>query len=142
MRAQEHLREKGMALPLILIFMAVFSVLGLGLLSMSIDEMKLVSNFEDGMRAFYYAEGALNEAVAGYMQTGNTGRYEYSPAIVAGQVVGVAQIKHEQGVPIIRATGISGEVTKHVEMKVQTENGRLLLRQWKDYGLDGQAPKL
>lgn len=142
MRAQDHMNEKGMALPLILIFMAVFSVLGLGLLSMSIDEMKLISNFEDGMRAFYYAEGALNEAVAGYMQNGNAGRYEYSPAIAAGQVVGVAQIKHEQGVPIIRATGISGDVSKHVEAKLQTENGRLLLRHWKDHGLAYQAPKL
>ena len=136
MRANYHLNERGMALPLILIFMAAFSVLGLGILSMSIDEMKLVSNFEHGVRAFYYAEGALNEAVAGYQHTGNVDSYEYSPAIAAGQVAAVAQMTNEQGVYTIRATGRSGDVTKHIKQEIQIQDDALVLGKWKDYGLN------
>jgi hypothetical protein len=143
MRANYHLNERGMALPLTLIFVAAFSALGLGILSMSIDEMKLVSNFEHGLRAFYYAEGALNEAVAGFQQTGTIGRYQYRPAIAAGQVAAVAQMTQEQGVYTILATGRSGDVTKHVELKLQLQNDATVLSQWKDYGIDtDHAPKL
>lgn len=139
-RTNHGANEKGVALPLILIFVAAFSVLGTGLLVMSRDEMTLVGNFEHGVRAFYYAEGAFNEAAAGYRHTGHTGPYEFSP--VAGQVAAVAQITYEQGTPTIRATGRSGDVTKHLEGKIRVEDGVLIIYQWKDYGLDDIAPRL
>jgi hypothetical protein len=129
-----------MALPLTLIFVAVFSVLGMGILAMGTDEMTLVGNFEHGVRAFYYAEAVFNEAAAGYKHTGKVGYYEYSPG--GNRVAAVAEITYEQGIPTIRATGRSGDVTKHLEGKVQMQNGVLVVSQWKDYGLDDVTPRL
>lgn len=104
---------------------------------LSSDEMKLIGNFEHGLRAFYYAEGAVSEAAAGYRHTGNAGRYEYCPE---GQVAAVAQVAEDGSK--IRATGRSGNITRHVEVQMEIHDGVLTLSQWKDYGLDGQAPQL
>lgn len=133
---RNHSNERGVALPLVLIFTAVFSVLALGMLTVSIDEMKLVSNFEHGVRAFYLAEAAANEAVAGYRDTSNTGPYTYGFA-GDGDTLATAQVTlKEAGKLSIKATGCSGGVTKHVRMEIQAENGSLVLHNWRDYGLD------
>lgn len=142
MRVKYHLNDSGIALPLILILVAAFAVLGLGLATMSNDEMKLVRNFEHSVRAFYYAEGALNEAMAGYKHTGNLGRYEYRPAPDVARVTGVAFVENGQGICTIWATGRSQDVTKHVVMTVQRQNDALVVSQWKDYGLNERAPEL
>lgn len=103
---------------------------------MSTDEMKLVSNFEHGLCAFYKAEGALNTAAAGYKQTGYRGPYTYGSAFQPDQPAAVAEITEEYGFDIIRATGYSGDITKHVQVRIQMQDGRLLFSNWQDYGLD------
>jgi Tfp pilus assembly protein PilX len=62
--------EKGIALPLMLIFVAAFSIIGISVLSMSTEEITMVRNYENSIRAFYLAERGLNEAIAGIMADG------------------------------------------------------------------------
>lgn len=126
--------DQGVALPLVLIFFAAFSVLALGLVAMGTEDMKSVSNFEHGVRAFYLAEAAANEAAGGYLFTGEVGPYEYGSAS-AGDSLAVAKILTIEGQQRITATGRSSHVTKHVQMDIQVEAGSLRLSNWRDYGL-------
>ncbi|HWR55155.1 MAG TPA: hypothetical protein VN462_01490 [Negativicutes bacterium] len=128
--------EQGIALPLVLIFSAAFSVLALGMLIVAIDEMRLAGNFEHGVRAFYLAEAAANEAAAGYRDTGGAGPYTYE-FTSGGDTTAIAQVTPiEAGQGSIKAKGCSGGVTKYVQMDIQAENESLLLYNWRDYGLD------
>lgn len=127
--------RRGVALPLVLIFMAAFSVLAMGMLIVGMDEMKLVSNFEYGVRAFYLAEAAANEAAAGFLDTGSAGPYSYGFA-GEGNMATAQIIPTESGQRRIKATGCSGGITKHVQMEIKTDAGSLILLNWRDYGPD------
>jgi Tfp pilus assembly protein PilX len=133
--------EQGIALPLVLIFTAAFSVIGLGTLDISTDEIKLVTNYEDGIRAMYHAEGALNVALANlYVNTNSQGSYEFTPAIPHGQRGAIAEITQSGATRIIRATGKSGGISKQVEMRIDIQTGnsgkiKLVPGLWKDYGV-------
>ena len=59
-----HKNEKGMVLPLGLIFLAIITILGATAVIVTTTDLKIGSNYKKSQQAFYAAEAGINAAMS------------------------------------------------------------------------------
>jgi hypothetical protein len=131
---QAILCQQGVALPLVLLVVALLSFFGMHVTYSAINEATMVRNYEHGVRAFYQAEGLVNQAIA-----------EIRKNPLAPDVSGLSGVtlyrEHQDAKDVvhdfhIQAIATSGGVTKTVEMDVDITEGKPSFLNYALYGSD------